>query len=115
MAALIWAVVALEVSVVQMFVRSGIPPTTPAPLQSIARLEASTPAHGAEPPVDTEPTVRVRGKLLVPTLFVAESITVVPLAAVGVPETRPVAVFTESPAGRPVALKLVGLSDAVIW
>ena len=36
-------------------------------------------------------------------------------AAVGVPEIRPVVVLTDSPAGKPVALKLVGLSLAVIW
>ena len=36
-------------------------------------------------------------------------------AAVGVPEMRPVAVFTVTPGGSPVALKLVGLLVAVIW
>ena len=35
--------------------------------------------------------------------------------AVGVPLIRPLVVLTESPAGRPVALKLVGLFEAVIW
>jgi hypothetical protein len=32
----------------------------------------------------------------------------------GVPETKPVLVFTVNPAGSPVALKLVGLLVAVI-
>src|ERR1051325_4003161 len=36
-------------------------------------------------------------------------------AAVGVPEMTPVVVLTDSPAGKPVALKLVGLLLAVIW
>lgn len=34
---------------------------------------------------------------------------------VGVPEMSPVLVFTESPAGRLVAPKLVGVFVAVIW
>ena len=46
MAELICAEVALDVRVEQMFVRFGIPPTTPALLQSIARLGANTPLHG---------------------------------------------------------------------
>ena len=104
MAALIWAVVALEVSVVQMFVRLRIPPTTPAPLQLIARLEASTPVHGAEPPVDTEATVRVRvAAEPAPALLVALRVTVEEPAAVGVPEIEPVEALTDNPAGNPVA------------
>src|SRR5215469_14434129 len=51
----------------------------------------------------------------VPAELVALGVTLKLPAAVGVPEIRPVAVFTESPAGRPVALKLVGLLVAVIW
>ena len=41
--------------------------------------------------------------LPVPVLFVALSVTVDVPAAVGVPEMRPVLVFTLSPAGKPVA------------
>ena len=51
----------------------------------------------------------------VPTELVALSATLKLPVAVGVPETRPVEVLTESPAGKPVALKLVGLLLAVIW
>ena len=103
MAALIWAVVALEVSVVQMFVRLGIPPTTPAPLQLTARLEASTPVHGVEPPVDAGATVKVRVVEPVPALLVALRVTVEEPAAPGVPEINPVDVLTDNPAGNPVA------------
>ena len=48
-------------------------------------------------------TVRVRVALPVPPAFVALSVTVEVPAAVGVPEINPVAVFTVSPAGKPVA------------
>ena len=41
--------------------------------------------------------------LPVPVLFVALSVTVDVPAAVGVPEMRPVLVFTLRPAGKPVA------------
>ena len=51
----------------------------------------------------------------VPAELVALSVTLKLPVTVGVPEMRPVAVLTESPAGRPVALKLVGLFIAVIW
>ena len=50
----------------------------------------------------------------VPPALVAFKVTLKVPLAVGVPEMRPVAVFTESPAGRPVALKLIGLLVAVI-
>ena len=50
----------------------------------------------------------------VPAALVALNATLDVPAAVGVPEMRPVAVLTESPAGNPVALKLVGLLVAVI-
>ena len=46
--------------------------------------------------------------------LVADTVTVLEATAVGVPEISPVVVFTLSPAGRPVALKLVGLLLAVI-
>ena len=50
----------------------------------------------------------------VPDEFVALNPTLNVPAAVGVPEITPVDVATESPAGSPVALKLVGLLLAVI-
>ena len=48
--------------------------------------------------------VSVRVALPVPLLLVAPSVTVELPAAVGVPEINPVAVFTDRPAGKPVAL-----------
>ena len=53
----------------------------------------------------------------VPPAFVALKLTEkgLPVFVVGVPEIRPVPVLTDSPAGKPVALKLVGLFVAVIW
>jgi hypothetical protein len=52
----------------------------------------------------------------VPTLFVALSDTEdVPPAPVGVPEIKPVEVLIDSPAGNPVAPKLVGVFVAVSW
>ena len=51
----------------------------------------------------------------VPALVVALNVTLEVPAALGVPEMRPVSVLTDSPAGRVVALKLVGLLVAVIW
>ena len=59
--------------------------------------------------------VRVSVAVPVPVELVALSVTVDVTAAVGVPETRPVEVFTDKPEGRPVAPKLVGEFDAVIW
>ena len=53
--------------------------------------------------------------LPVPPAFVAEIVVFVVPADVGVPEIKPVVVLTDNPAGRPVALKLVGLLVAVIW
>ena len=60
-------------------------------------------------------TVRTRVAEPVPPLFVALIVTFVVAATVGVPEMRPDEVLTESPAGRPVALKLVGLFEPAIW
>ena len=45
----------------------------------------------------------MRGRLLVPVLLVALSVTVEVPADVGVPEINPVEVFTVNPAGNPVA------------
>jgi hypothetical protein len=47
--------------------------------------------------------VRVRLALPVPVLLVALSVTVDGPAAVGVPETKPVPLFSVSPGGNPVA------------
>ena len=50
----------------------------------------------------------------VPALFVAEISTLDVPAAAGFPEIAPVVVSTLSPVGSPVALKDVGLLEAVI-
>jgi hypothetical protein len=63
----------------------------------------------------TAETVSVSVAVPVPALFVALSVIVETPAAVGVPEIRPVVVFTVRPAGSPVAPKLVGVLLAVIW
>jgi hypothetical protein len=47
--------------------------------------------------------VSVRSAVPVPAAFVALRVTVEVPAAVGVPEINPVPVFTDSPAGNPVA------------
>ena len=51
----------------------------------------------------------------VPPAFVAPIITVEDPAAVGVPVMAPVPVLTLKPAGKPVALKEVGVLLPVIW
>ena len=58
--------------------------------------------------------VKVREALPVPAVLVALRVTVEVPAAVGVPEIKPVAVFIDRPAGKPVAPKLVGVLVAVI-
>ena len=58
--------------------------------------------------------VRTKVVLPVPPAFAALTVTLEVPAVVGVPEIKPVPVFTVKPAGRPVALKLVGLLVAVI-
>ena len=62
--------------------------------------------------------VKVSVALPVPPALVALMVTLYGLPAsvpaAGVPEINPVLVFTVSPAGSPVALKLVGLLVAVI-
>ena len=58
--------------------------------------------------------VRVNVALPVPPALVALMVTLYVPAVVGVPEIKPVVVFTLKPAGRPLALKLVGLLVAVI-
>ncbi len=59
-------------------------------------------------------TVKVKAFVPVPAALVALNVTLEVPAAVGVPEIKPVAVLIESPVGKPVALKLVGLLEAVI-
>jgi hypothetical protein len=51
----------------------------------------------------------------VPAELPADSATFVVAASVGVPETRPLVTFTESPAGNPEAPNEVGVPLAVIW
>ena len=58
--------------------------------------------------------VSVRVNVPVPPALEALSVTDVVPEAVGVPEIKPVAELTDSPAGKGVALKDVGLLDAVI-
>ena len=59
-------------------------------------------------------TVRVRVPVPVPAALVALSVIEDVPDAVDVPEIKPVAALTESPAGRPVAPKLVGEFVAAI-
>jgi hypothetical protein len=60
--------------------------------------------------------VRSNMAVPVPPPLVAPNVTLKgPLETVGVPEIRPVAVLTDRPDGKPLALKLVGLFVAVIW
>ena len=58
--------------------------------------------------------VIVNGPVPVPAALVALTVAELVPAAVGVPEMSPVEVFTDNPAGKPVAPKLVGLLLAVI-
>lgn len=58
--------------------------------------------------------VKVNVALPVPPELVALIVTLDVPAVVGVPEIKPVLVFTDRPPGSPVALKLVGLFVAVI-
>ena len=57
----------------------------------------------------------VRLAVPVPPAFVALIVEVKAPETLGVPEIRPVEVLTDSPDGRPVAPKAVGLFEAVIW
>jgi hypothetical protein len=66
----------------------------------------------ADPPLAF--TVKVNVAVPVPPAFVALNVTLEVPTAVGVPEITPVLVLTDSPAGNPVALKLVGVLLAVI-
>ncbi len=59
-------------------------------------------------------TVSVSVKFPVPEALVAPRVTVLVPLALGVPVIAPVVVLTDNPAGKPLALKLVGLLLAVI-
>ena len=59
-------------------------------------------------------TVKVSVLVPVPPALMAEIVTDLVPAAVGVPEMSPLVVFTLRPAGRPVAAKLVGVLLAVM-
>ncbi len=59
--------------------------------------------------------VIVKDRVPMPLAFEAESVAMVLMTDVGVPEMRPLEVLTESPGGRAVAPKVVGLLVAVIW
>lgn len=59
-------------------------------------------------------TVSTRVALPVPAALVAPNVMFVCPAVVGIPEITPVVVLTVSPAGNPVALKLVWLLVATI-
>ena len=58
--------------------------------------------------------VKVNALVPVPPALVALNVTFEVAAVVGVPDINPVP-LTVKPAGRPVALKLVGLLVAAIW
>ena len=60
-------------------------------------------------------TVIVSVIVPVPPALLAPIVTLDVPVAVGLPDIRPEAVFTVSPDGSPVALKLVGELLAVIW
>jgi hypothetical protein len=53
--------------------------------------------------------------LPVPLTLAAVIVTLLVPVLVAVPLTSPVAVFTLNPAGKPLALKLVGVFVAAIW
>ena len=59
-------------------------------------------------------TLTSRGALT-PAMFVAVTLNVTVPVAAGVPDTIPAAVFTDQPAGRPVAFHAVGEPVAMIW
>ena len=58
--------------------------------------------------------VRTKVAEPVPPALVALIVTLLVAAAAGVPEIKPLDAFTLKPAGRPAALKLVGLLLAVM-
>ncbi len=91
--------------------------TSPAVVAPVNGTETAVPDMAATAACtnDVEVIVIVNDADPVPDAFVAVIVTAALPAAVGVPLICPVAVFTASPAGKPVAPKLVGLFDAAIW
>jgi hypothetical protein len=73
------------------------------------------PAEAVIENVATELIVRLSVADPVPPALFALIVTLEVPAALGVPEINPLDVFTDSPAGSPLALKLVGVLLAVIW
>lgn len=59
--------------------------------------------------------VSARAEVPVPVLLVALKLIFEVPATVGLPDIKPVVVFTARPAGKPDAPKLVGELLAVIW
>ena len=78
-------------------------------LNAVLTLSPPTPGSG------TFAMENVTTKLPVPVALVAFTVVVNVPTAVGEPEISPVAVLIESPGGKPVALKLIGVLDAIIW
>ena len=76
--------------------------------------DAKSSLNKFEPPPLLGFTVMTRVAVPVPEPFVAEIDTLKVPATVGVPVIAPVDVLTLSPPGNPVALKEVGLPEAVI-
>ena len=72
-------------------------------------------ATAAPPPPPDGLIVMERTADPVPPVLVAEMVTLVVPATVGVPVIAPVAVLITSPVGRLVAANEVGMLDAVIW
>jgi len=81
-------------------------------MKSVASTQLSVRAFAIG--IDARLIVSVRGAVPVPPLLLALSETVEVPMPVGVPEIKPLVVFTVRPEGNPVALKLVGEFEAVI-
>src|ERR1017187_10209321 len=86
-------------------------PTAPDAVKALVRTGVKL------PPLDPAEVIVMMSvaDVEVPAALEAFTLTFDVPAAVGVPEIRPVALLKESPAGSPVALKLVGELVAVIW
>ena len=85
------------------------------PEVSAAKSSLSKVPPPAPPPPPADAMVSASVAVPVPEALVAERVTVELPDAEGVPEMRPLAVFTPRPAGRPVAAKDVGVLVAAIW
>jgi hypothetical protein len=80
----------------------------------LAEAEAAVAATCADEIGTTVPIVSVKVACPEPPLLVAVKVTVEVPALVGVPEINPLLAFTDSPAGKPLAPKLVGEFVATI-